>query len=141
MISHLEMMDTAGEIPRILDVEGKILRRELHLVDEFCFSRCMKIYHWSAVWGYLCWNTILSPTSKSALPPPRPLPFTIQSAAELRSEGCCPSRNPLYSDRWWRWSPLETSLNKFLKKGFKKGNQDDSWNNLCPIKNNNNNNK
>ena len=108
MINHLEMMGQGGEIPRILDVKGE------KPSERITFGRLVLFLQVYENLSLIC-NVgifILSPTSKSALPPPRLQPFTIQSAVELRSEGCCPRCSPRYSDRWWRWSPLESSLNK-----------------------------
>lgn len=74
MINHIAMTEWGSEIPRILYVKGKSQSEKIKF-DRLVFfflqeTECMKIYHWSSTWGFLFWNTVLPPTSRSAPLPP-----------------------------------------------------------------------
>lgn len=104
----------------------------------------MKIYHWAAGWGYLFWNIVLPPTSKSVPLPPSAAAFHHPVRSWAQDWGMFSKSQPPVECQVVKVEHFRNrsqQINKKRKRPSKKRNQDDSWNNLCPVQNNNNNNK
>ena len=122
MINHLEMTGQGGEIPRILDVKGENPSERITFGRLVLFLQVYENLSLICSIGIFMLKSYIVTYLQICTSTSSALSFTIQSAAGLRSEGCCPRCSPRPRDRWWRWSPLESSLNEclalfcFLKK-------------------------